>query len=337
MNLPRISLMAPARALALACGLLLPATAALADEYAEVQRLQRSGQTTEALARADKYIAANPRDPQMRFVKAGVLSAANKTAEAEELLVQLTRDYPELPEPWNNLAVLHASRGQLDKAQEALQAALRINPAYATALENLGDVRLRQASEAYQRARQIDPGNPRLAPKTVENFLQYVKDKHYDGLIFHRVIKNFMVQGGGYDKDYKQRPTRPTIKHEGREALAKGLKNLPGTIAMARTNDPHSASSQFFINVVDNTRLDPVILPPGDPVTFEFQGQVQKDIPRKNVENHPALFGYTVFGKVVSGMDTVMRIRQVQTGPLGPFASDVPRRTVLIESASQIK
>ena len=165
MNLPRISLMAPARALALACGLLLPATAALADEYAEVQRLQRSGQTTEALARADKYIAANPRDPQMRFVKAGVLSAANKTAEAEELLVQLTRDYPELPEPWNNLAVLHASRGQLDKAQEALQAALRINPAYATALENLGDVRLRQASEAYQRARQIDPGNTRLAPK----------------------------------------------------------------------------------------------------------------------------------------------------------------------------
>ena len=154
-----------ARAAGLAAALLLAGSAAWADEYAEVQRLQRAGQTSEALARADKYIAANPRDPQMRFVKAGVLSAANKTAEAEELLVQLTRDYPELPEPWNNLAVLHASRGQLDKAQEALQAALRINPAYATALENLGDVRLRQASEAYQRARQIDPGNTRLAPK----------------------------------------------------------------------------------------------------------------------------------------------------------------------------
>ena len=165
MNLPRISLMAPARALVLGIGLLLTGAAALADEYAEVQKLQQSGQAAAALARADKYIAANPRDPQMRFVKAGVLSAANKTAEAEELLVQLTRDYPELPEPWNNLAVLHASRGQLDKAQEALQAALRINPAYATALENLGDVRLRQASEAYQRARQIDPGNTRLAPK----------------------------------------------------------------------------------------------------------------------------------------------------------------------------
>ena len=165
MNLPRISLMAPARALALACGLLLPATAALADEYAEVQRLQRSGQTTEALARADKYIAANPRDPQMRFVKAGVLSAANKTAEAEELLVQLTRDYPELPEPWNNLAVLHASRGQLDKAQEALQAALRINPAYATALENLGDVQAREALQSLQRARQHGAGDPKLPAK----------------------------------------------------------------------------------------------------------------------------------------------------------------------------
>ncbi|TXH78034.1 peptidylprolyl isomerase, partial [Thauera aminoaromatica] len=139
---------------------------------------------------------------------------------------------------------------------------------------------------------------PDKAPKTVENFLQYVKDKHYDGTIFHRVIKNFMVQGGGYDKDYKQKPNRPSIKHEGREALAKGLKNDVGTVAMARTGDPHSATSQFFINVVDNSRLDPVILPAGDPVTFEFQGQLQKDIPRKNVEDHPALYGYTVFSKV---------------------------------------
>ena len=99
---------------------------------------------------------------------------------------------------------------------------------------------------------------PDKAPKTVENFLQYVKDKHYDGTIFHRVIKNFMVQGGGYDKDYKQKPNRPSIKHEGREALAKGLKNDVGTVAMARTGDPHSATSQFFINVVDNSRGHPV-------------------------------------------------------------------------------
>ena len=178
---------------------------------------------------------------------------------------------------------------------------------------------------------------PDKAPKTVENFLQYVKDKHYDGTIFHRVIKNFMVQGGGYDKDYKQKPNRPSIKHEGREALAKGLKNDVGTVAMARTGDPHSATSQFFINVVDNSRLDPVILPAGDPVTFEFQGQVQKDIPRKNVENHPALYGYTVFGKVVSGMDTVEKIRNTPTGAGGPFPTDVPQKPVVIQSATLVK
>ena len=115
------------------------------------------------------------------------------------------------------------------------------------------------------------------------------------------------------------------------------LADADAFYAMARTNDPHSASSQFFINVVDNTRLDPVILPPGDPVTFEFQGQVQKDIPRKNVENHPALFGYTVFGKVVSGMDTVEKIRNTPTGPGGPFPTDAPQKQVVIQSATLVK
>ncbi|MDO5288431.1 MAG: peptidylprolyl isomerase [Pseudomonadota bacterium] len=174
---------------------------------------------------------------------------------------------------------------------------------------------------------------PDKAPKTVENFLQYVKDKHYDGTVFHRVIGSFMVQGGGFDKAYQQKPTRPPIQHEGRAALAKGLSNTVGTVAMARTGEPHSATAQFFINVVDNKRLDPVILPAGDPVTFEFQGQTHKDIPRKNVENHPLLFGYTVFGKVVSGMDTVEKIRHTPTGPGGPFPSDVPKKPVVIESA----
>ena len=174
---------------------------------------------------------------------------------------------------------------------------------------------------------------PDKAPKTVENFLQYVKDKFYDGTIFHRVIPSFMVQGGGFDKDYKQKPTRPSIAHEGRESLAKGLSNDIGTVAMARTGDPHSATAQFFINVVDNKRLDPVIIPPGDPVTFEFQGQTHKDVPRKNVINHPQLFGYTVFGKVVSGMDTVEKIRNTPTGSGGPFPTDVPKTMVVIESA----
>ena len=149
----------------LGLGLTLAGAAAMADEYAEVQKLQQTGQSAAALARADQYIAANPRDPQMRFIKSGLLSAGGKTAEAEELLLNLTRDYPELPEPWNNLAVLYASQGQLDKAEQSLASALRINPAYATALENLGDVRVRQAAAAYQRARQLDARNARLAPK----------------------------------------------------------------------------------------------------------------------------------------------------------------------------
>ena len=113
---------------------------------------------------------------------------------------------------------------------------------------------------------------PDKAPKTVENFLQYVKDKHYDGTVFHRVIDNFMVQGGGFDAKYVQKPTRPPVAHEGREALAKGgPRNVTGTLAMARTNDPNSATAQFFINVKDNGFLDPTIIPQGDPVpTFEY-------------------------------------------------------------------
>jgi peptidyl-prolyl cis-trans isomerase A (cyclophilin A) len=147
------------------------------------------------------------------------------------------------------------------------------------------------------------------APKTVANFLQYVNDKHYDGTIFHRVIPGFMVQGGGYDAQYRERKTRAPVQHEGRQALAAGLKNATGTLAMARTNDPQSATSQFFINVVDNAFLDP-----------SFQG-----------------FGYTVFGKVTSGMDVVQKIRTTPTGAGGPFPSDVPRTPVIIQSITLLK
>ena len=145
------------------------------------------------------------------------------------------------------------------------------------------------------------------APKTAENFLQYVRDKHYDGTIFHRVIANFMIQGGGYDARYIERPTRAPVMHEGLEALSKGgPRNTVGTLAMARTNAPHSATSQFFINVVDNGFLDP----------------------------NPQQPGYTVFGKVVSGMDVVNRIRAIPTSFGGPFPTDVPRTQVVIKSAT---
>lgn len=180
---------------------------------------------------------------------------------------------------------------------------------------------------------------PDKAPKTVENFLQYVKDKHYDGTIFHRVIENFMVQGGGFDANYSEKKTRAPVAHEGREALAKGgPKNVVGTLAMARTNDPQSATAQFFINVKDNAFLDPTVIPPGDPVPrFEYQGRVYENTPRANLMNAPQLFGYTVFGKVVSGMDVVQKIKATPTGAGGPFPSDVPKTPILINSATLVK
>ena len=151
---------------------------------------------------------------------------------------------------------------------------------------------------------------PDKAPKTVANFLQYVQDKHYDGTIFHRVIPNFMIQGGGFDAKYVQKPTRAPVAHEGREALAKGgLRNVTGTLAMARTGDPQSATAQFFINVKDNAFLDPS----------------ERD------------FGYTVFGKVTSGMEVIQKIKAVPTGPAGPFGSDAPKTPILINSATLVK
>jgi peptidyl-prolyl cis-trans isomerase A (cyclophilin A) len=180
---------------------------------------------------------------------------------------------------------------------------------------------------------------PDKAPRTVDNFLRYVRDGHYAGTVFHRVIENFMVQGGGFDTQFAQKPTRPAVEHEGREALAKGgPRNTVGTVAMARTNDPHSATAQFFINVKDNAFLDPTPIPPGDPVPrFEYQGRVYENVARAQLERAPQLFGYTVFGKVVSGMDVVEKIKATPTGPGGPFPSDVPRTPVVIRSATLLK
>jgi peptidyl-prolyl cis-trans isomerase A (cyclophilin A) len=150
---------------------------------------------------------------------------------------------------------------------------------------------------------------PDKAPKSVANFLQYVDDDHYDGTIFHRVISGFMIQGGGfgadfYDGNLQTRKTRAPIEIESNN----GLKNDRGTIAMARTGDPNSATSQFYINVVDNDSL--------------------------NYPGHDG-YGYTVFGRVIEGMDVVDRIRKVPTGTVGPFR-DVPREPVLIESVVRV-
>ena len=145
---------------------------------------------------------------------------------------------------------------------------------------------------------------PDKAPKTVENFLQYVKDGFFKGTIFHRVINGFMVQGGGFTPEFAQKKTRAPVPNEANN----GLKNEVGTIAMARTSDPHSATAQFFINHKNNDFL-----------------------------NHsaptPQGWGYTVFGKVTKGMDVVNKIAALDTGAMGPFQSDVPRKQVVIEDA----
>lgn len=144
---------------------------------------------------------------------------------------------------------------------------------------------------------------PDNAPKTVENFLQYVKDGFYDGTVFHRVIPGFMIQGGGFTTNLQQKPTRPAIRNE----AGNGLRNAVGTVAMARTADPHSATAQFFINVTENDFLD-------------FKSADDKG------------YGYTVFARVTTGMDVVAKITQVPTATVGPH-QNVPRQPVIIEKA----
>ena len=143
----------------------LSVTAAHADEYADVNVLVRSGKLAEALAKADQYLAGKPRDPQMRFIKGVIQTEAGKPADAIGTFTQITQDYPELPEPYNNLAVLYAGQSQFDKARAALEMAIRTNPSYATAHENLGDVYAKLASQAYSKALQLDGANTGVQPK----------------------------------------------------------------------------------------------------------------------------------------------------------------------------
>ncbi|HEY1101864.1 MAG TPA: tetratricopeptide repeat protein [Burkholderiaceae bacterium] len=148
-----------ALAAALAC------TAAHADEYSDVNQLLRAGKTAEAAAKADQYLASKPRDPQMRFLKGVIQSESGRQAEAINTFSKLTEDFPELPEPYNNLAVLYAGQSQFDKARAALEMAIRTNPSYATAHENLGDVYAKLASQAYSKALQLDGSNTAVQPK----------------------------------------------------------------------------------------------------------------------------------------------------------------------------
>ena len=159
-NLPRTLGLAVLTAALLAGGSL-----ARADEYGDVNQLLRTGRLTEALTKADQYLAAKPKDPQMRFLKGVIQTESGKATDAIATFTRLTEDYPELPEPYNNLAVLYAGQAQFDKARAALEMAIRTNPSYATAHENLGDVYAKLASQAYSRALQLDSGNTAVQPK----------------------------------------------------------------------------------------------------------------------------------------------------------------------------
>ncbi|MFS2036651.1 tetratricopeptide repeat protein [Polaromonas sp. CT11-55] len=143
----------------------LSMSAAHADDYADVSRLMRAGQFAEAMAKVDQYLASKPRDPQMRFFKGVIQTETGKANEAIATFTKITEDYPELPEPYNNMAVLYAGQSQFDKARAALEMAIRTNPSYATAHENLGDVYARLASQAYSKALQLDGGNAAVPPK----------------------------------------------------------------------------------------------------------------------------------------------------------------------------
>lgn len=143
----------------------LSAPLAHADDYADVNRLVRAKQYPQALAKAEQYLAGKPRDPQMRFLKGVIQTETGKTGDAIATFTQITEDYPELPEPYNNLAVLYASQSQFDKARAALEMAIRSNPGYAIAHENLGDIYVRLASQSYGKALQLEPGNAALPPR----------------------------------------------------------------------------------------------------------------------------------------------------------------------------
>jgi Flp pilus assembly protein TadD len=138
---------------------------ARADDYADVGALLRQGKSDEALAKADAYIAGKPRDPQMRFMRGVILTELGRGADATTVFTQLTQDFPELPEPYNNLAALHAAQGQFDQARAALETAIKLKPDYATAFENLGDIYGRLAAQSYGRAQQLDAGSKSLPPK----------------------------------------------------------------------------------------------------------------------------------------------------------------------------
>ena len=299
-----------------------------------------------------------------------------KTDDAMAIFQAVIADYPELPEPRNNLAVLYAQKGEYAQARDELERAIQTAPDYAVAHENLGDVYARLAEVEYEQTIALDKRNrtaepklklirddvspprpiershspmmrrcsgcaaslafavasgpalaahpqveldttagtiklelyPEAAPKTVENFLAYVKSGHYEGTQFHRVIKGFMIQGGGYDATFREAPRGRRCRSSPSRASRRAFRTCPARLRWRAPPNPNSATSQFFINVANNKPLD-------------FRSPDAQG------------YGYTVFGKVVAGMDVVEKIANAPTGAGGPFPTDVPVERVMIKSA----
>jgi peptidyl-prolyl cis-trans isomerase B (cyclophilin B) len=345
----------------------VPSVSPEISRAADLLELRQFSEAEKAIAQG---LMAKPRDAQWRFLEAVLFGQTRGVDEAISAFEALVDEFPELSEPHNNLAVLYLRQGQPQKARQALERAIRNRPDYALAYENLGDLYVQLAFEAYDRGSRIPAasaflkpkrdhllslpsaslvsGTPSVggsspwaaglipvsnvqrvarkerfymvelttnmgkitlkldaekAPKTVENFLSYVKSGHFDGTIFHRVIDGFMIQGGGFDEKMSQKPTLDPVENE----ASNGLKNKAYTVAMARTSDPHSATAQFFINVADNAFLD-------------FKAPTGSG------------WGYTVFGEVVEGKEVVDKIKKAKTANKG-FHADVPVDPVVIQKA----
>ena len=178
-----------------------------------------------------------------------------------------------------------------------------------------------------------------VAPATANHFLKNVTERVYDNTIFHKSVGDFVLQGGGFDPNFVEKPVRARLVHEGQEVVARSkMRNTAGTLAMARGAERNSAANEFFINLADNADLDPIAIPAGDPVPrFEFGGKVYSNVPRDRLVAATELYGYTPFARIVAGADTIERIKKIPTGKVGPFPSDVPLSAVVITRAEVVR
>ena len=269
------------RMLTLAAAMALPN--AYADDYAEVSQLMRAGKFSEAMNKAEQYLSAKPRDPQMRFLKGVIQRDTGKTAEALSTFTRLTEDYPELPEPYNNLAVLYAGQSQFDKARAALEMAIRTNPSYSTAHENLGDVYAKLASQAYNKALQLDANNQAVAPK-----LALIRELFNPGARGQKPSTSAptpttapVAPTGNITSALAQKPP-PTLP--GPAISAGKTSNVPSSVALGPVNGAANNSTKTPPTVTP-TPVTPVATPESKP---ETKPTTAPEVPEAKTAKEPA-------------------------------------------------